>query len=101
MVAGPRDVVSSTKHPECAPAGNPRKIEMSSGLLVSSIDSDTSCYACLRLIGVSSLSSSETSKGDSEESLRFQCPECKNIFCVDCDTFLHETLHNCPGCLRQ
>lgn len=34
-----------------------------------------------------------------EPSLRFQCPDCLNIFCADCDAYLHETLHNCPGCL--
>mmetsp|Transcript_17730 Transcript_17730/g.25019 ORF Transcript_17730/g.25019 Transcript_17730/m.25019 type:complete len:718 (+) Transcript_17730:18-2171(+) len=33
--------------------------------------------------------------------LRFQCPECQNIFCADCDAYLHETLHNCPGCLSK
>ena len=33
------------------------------------------------------------------EPLRFQCPDCKNLFCADCDAYLHETLHNCPGCL--
>jgi transcription initiation factor TFIIH subunit 2 len=29
---------------------------------------------------------------------RFVCPTCKNQFCLDCDVFCHETLHNCPGC---
>ena len=29
----------------------------------------------------------------------FQCPNCGTNFCVDCDIFLHEVLHNCPGCL--
>ena len=33
------------------------------------------------------------------EPLRFQCPDCRNLFCADCDAYLHETLHNCPGCL--
>lgn len=32
---------------------------------------------------------------------RYRCPECKNDFCIDCDVFVHETLHNCPGCLHQ
>ena len=27
-----------------------------------------------------------------------RCPQCKEIFCVDCDVFLHETLHTCAGC---
>jgi len=31
---------------------------------------------------------------------RFACPSCHNHFCIDCDLFCHETLHNCPGCER-
>ncbi|GAA0168797.1 general transcription factor [Lithospermum erythrorhizon] len=26
------------------------------------------------------------------------CPNCKHIFCLDCDIYIHESLHNCPGC---
>ncbi|KAJ2784992.1 hypothetical protein H4R18_000806 [Coemansia javaensis] len=29
---------------------------------------------------------------------RYQCPACRHVFCLDCDIFIHETLHNCPGC---
>ncbi|KAK9369439.1 Ssl1-like-domain-containing protein [Lipomyces kononenkoae] len=29
---------------------------------------------------------------------RFRCPSCKQVFCIDCDLFAHEILHNCPGC---
>jgi len=29
---------------------------------------------------------------------RFYCPSCKKRYCEDCDTFIHESLHNCPGC---
>lgn len=32
------------------------------------------------------------------ESGRYACPECANHFCIDCDLFAHEVLHNCPGC---
>lgn len=28
----------------------------------------------------------------------YQCPDCRNIFCCDCDIFIHEALHSCPGC---
>jgi transcription initiation factor TFIIH subunit 2 len=27
-----------------------------------------------------------------------QCPRCNGLFCVDCDLFIHDTLHNCPNC---
>lgn len=29
---------------------------------------------------------------------RYSCPDCRNFFCIDCDLYVHETLHNCPGC---
>ncbi|CAL8139108.1 unnamed protein product [Orchesella dallaii] len=28
----------------------------------------------------------------------YQCKQCRRRFCLDCDLFLHETLHCCPGC---
>ncbi|KAJ8652055.1 hypothetical protein O0I10_012329 [Lichtheimia ornata] len=28
----------------------------------------------------------------------YACPKCKHEFCPDCDIFIHEVLHNCPGC---
>ncbi|KEZ43070.1 TFIIH basal transcription factor complex p47 subunit [Scedosporium apiospermum] len=36
-------------------------------------------------------------KGVSESS-RYACKNCHSHFCVDCDVFCHETVHNCPGC---
>jgi len=95
------------------------------GLRLADPKDRTSCFSCLRYVGhggkkmsgkgvgasPSKTSSSKaltapissSSRGvdneDKEEILRFQCPECQNVFCVDCDAFLHETLHNCPGCL--
>ncbi|AEO61641.1 hypothetical protein MYCTH_2311995 [Thermothelomyces thermophilus ATCC 42464] len=32
------------------------------------------------------------------ESGRYACPVCGNHFCIDCDVFAHEMIHNCPGC---
>lgn len=34
----------------------------------------------------------------SPSKLRMQCPKCRLLFCVDCDLFIHDALHNCPGC---
>lgn len=31
-------------------------------------------------------------------SSRYECPKCHQHFCIDCDVFVHELLHNCPGC---
>jgi transcription initiation factor TFIIH subunit 2 len=35
------------------------------------------------------------------ESLRYECRYCESHFCIDCDLFCHEVLHNCPGCLSK
>jgi transcription initiation factor TFIIH subunit 2 len=29
---------------------------------------------------------------------RYACEACGEHFCIECDTFVHETLHVCPGC---
>ncbi|XP_014252378.1 general transcription factor IIH subunit 2 [Cimex lectularius] len=28
----------------------------------------------------------------------FRCDTCSRVFCIDCDMFVHDTLHTCPGC---
>lgn len=32
------------------------------------------------------------------DSGRYACEVCGNHFCIDCDVFAHEVVHNCPGC---
>ncbi|KAK9441561.1 TFIIH basal transcription factor complex, subunit SSL1 [Metarhizium brunneum] len=32
------------------------------------------------------------------ESGRYACEVCGNHFCIDCDVFAHQVIHNCPGC---
>ncbi|KAK3905370.1 hypothetical protein C8A05DRAFT_12812 [Staphylotrichum tortipilum] len=32
------------------------------------------------------------------ESGRYKCQVCGNHFCIDCDVYAHEMIHNCPGC---
>ncbi|ELU17421.1 hypothetical protein CAPTEDRAFT_178402 [Capitella teleta] len=32
------------------------------------------------------------------DPMSYQCSKCRQVFCVDCDLFVHETLHSCPGC---
>jgi transcription initiation factor TFIIH subunit 2 len=27
-----------------------------------------------------------------------RCVKCANDFCGDCDLYIHDTLHTCPGC---
>lgn len=74
---------------------------MDSKMVVESRDFDRCCFACLKMIGtvIPSVDKKGAKKKADEETLRFQCPDCRNVFCADCDAFLHETLHNCPGCL--
>ncbi|CAM8927361.1 unnamed protein product [Rhodiola kirilowii] len=33
-----------------------------------------------------------------KSSLSVACPKCKQVFCLECDIYIHESLHNCPGC---
>eukprot|EP00887_Chlorella_sp_A99_P003194 scaffold9.g3194.t1 len=32
------------------------------------------------------------------EGVVLRCRRCRNLFCFDCDVFIHSHLHNCPGC---
>ncbi|KAH3678324.1 hypothetical protein WICMUC_001557 [Wickerhamomyces mucosus] len=45
------------------------------------------CYGCQRDFPFNTVTSS-----------RYSCTECKHHFCIDCDVFIHEVIHNCPGC---
>jgi transcription initiation factor TFIIH subunit 2 len=95
-----------------------RMVTIDARLLVTSRDCDRCCYGCLKIIGVrkptpTTAKSKKNSGGQAAaaaappddpgahrpEPLRFQCPDCRNVFCADCDAYLHEALHNCPGCL--
>ncbi|CAG0914436.1 unnamed protein product [Notodromas monacha] len=31
----------------------------------------------------------------------FRCDDCAELFCSDCDLFLHEYVHTCPGCASR
>lgn len=45
----------------------------------------TSCAACLRSL-------------DDAKSMQLRCGRCEQLFCFQCDVFIHDSLHNCPGC---
>ena len=64
---------------------------------VSESYSSTHCYGCL-LIFPEGIKGDDESKLDLMTSSRYRCPRCKQDFCIDCDVFIHETLHNCPAC---
>lgn len=51
------------------------------------------CYGCLL-----KFPEAGGADGPLRASSRYRCPTCSHDFCIDCDVFVHETLHNCPGC---
>lgn len=28
----------------------------------------------------------------------YKCAPCQSIYCLECDLFIHDVLHSCPGC---
>ena len=52
------------------------------------------CYGCFAPL--------DTTPDDDSEAkangVRVRCPTCGLPFCFACDAFIHEQLHNCPGC---
>eukprot|EP01083_Nonionella_stella_P087682 243983_1 len=34
-----------------------------------------------------------------KKNLMERCQKCHNVFCIECNVFIHESLHNCPGCM--
>ena len=52
----------------------------------SSDSSSQHCFACARIFEAS------------RDINLYECPDCSQIFCCDCDIFIHEALHSCPGC---
>ncbi|XP_023243167.1 general transcription factor IIH subunit 2-like [Centruroides sculpturatus] len=44
------------------------------------------CFACL---------------ADFKEQLVYRCENCRQLFCLECDLFVHDTLHTCPGCANN
>lgn len=93
--ATPKEIKSLTSSSSALPTA-PESIN--SDLLVNSESDDSCCVACLRPFAVT-LETTATSSN--AVVLRFACPDCHSLFCVDCDVFLHESLHNCPGCLAR
>jgi transcription initiation factor TFIIH subunit 2 len=48
--------------------------------------------------GVGRCSFCEHLWGDEDSEKRLQCDACGCLCCEWCDEFIHESLHNCPGC---
>ncbi len=44
-----------------------------------------SCFSCMKQL-------------PKESTLRLLCLQCQKVFCVECDSYIHNDIHNCPGC---
>jgi transcription initiation factor TFIIH subunit 2 len=55
------------------------------------------CYGCLRDMSdlVFEVNGAQARRTG---SMVLCCSACKHVFCFDCDMYVHESLHNCPGC---
>ncbi|XP_060764024.1 general transcription factor IIH subunit 2 [Neoarius graeffei] len=40
-------------------------------------------------------------QGELKDKSVFVCPVCASVFCVECDVFIHDTLHCCPCCIQK
>ena len=66
------------------------------------------CFACLTPFpepplrpgssGAAAAAAREEKIKGVSESGRYACEVCGNHFCIDCDVYAHEVVHNCPGC---
>ncbi|KPP65969.1 hypothetical protein Z043_115577 [Scleropages formosus] len=43
----------------------------------------------------------EACQGELKDKSVFICPVCSSVFCVECDLFIHDTLHCCPSCIHS
>ncbi|BEI92047.1 uncharacterized protein CcaverHIS019_0408670 [Cutaneotrichosporon cavernicola] len=61
---------------------------------------DQSCFGCNEPFP--SMSSVADAPPPADHTLsptgRYRCAKCEHDFCIDCDMYVHETLHTCPGC---
>ncbi|XP_061621054.1 general transcription factor IIH subunit 2 isoform X3 [Phyllopteryx taeniolatus] len=42
----------------------------------------------------------DSCQGELKDKRMFTCPFCHSMFCVECDHFIHDSLHCCPGCVH-
>ncbi|MBN3311195.1 TF2H2 factor, partial [Amia calva] len=40
-------------------------------------------------------------QGQLKDQKVFSCPTCCSVFCVECDLFIHDSLHCCPSCIHS
>jgi transcription initiation factor TFIIH subunit 2 len=58
-----------------------------------------SCFGCQKLFPEKEPTNQPVGQRRIDLSTgRYACPTCGRHFCIDCDLFAHEVVHNCPGC---
>lgn len=72
---------------------------------VSSLDNNSNnsndvvvCYGCSTVLKNSSNNTTGSGQQSRGGMVAVQCPDCTKMYCYDCDVFIHESLHTCPGC---
>ncbi|XP_041100332.1 general transcription factor IIH subunit 2-like [Polyodon spathula] len=40
-------------------------------------------------------------QGELKDQNVYMCTSCQSVFCVECDLFIHESLHCCPSCIHN
>jgi transcription initiation factor TFIIH subunit 2 len=51
------------------------------------------CFACRRKLDIRA-----NQGNDNDDQAPSVCGKCTQVFCFPCDAYIHERLHNCPGC---
>ncbi|KAE9411403.1 TFIIH basal transcription factor complex subunit SSL1 [Gymnopus androsaceus JB14] len=59
----------------------------------------SSCHACSRPFPTTAAPPANVGEGMSAIG-RYRCPDCNTDFCSDCDVFVHDVIHCCPGCSK-
>ena len=99
-----REIISSSFPTSKLARTSLLRVLSSEAALIGRNINSTHCYGCQ--IAFPSLKKPQTGSSNivSEGhtgTQRFVCPSCHNHYCIDCDLFCHEILHNCPGCERS
>lgn len=58
----------------------------------------STCFSCQKSFPDIPPKSQWERDGVPTSSSRYACSFCHRHFCIDCDLFAHEVVHNCPGC---
>lgn len=64
----------------------------------SEVSGELYCFGCMKDLTGFVHQAQQPRKGKGSGSMVLRCGTCHHVFCFDCDLYVHESLHNCPGC---